>query len=120
MPLHRIRQRIDHFFSSLAKRGRLGLRAPRGSSSSGDLRQPAPPEIVVLPCSVPHRPPHLTSAPAIEERLSFTLDLCCSMVDLVRLNLVPSPRAGGAPQHLVCAEADLHRHQAKPIDGPAT
>src|SRR5829696_7309793 len=102
MLLHRICQRIDHDFSSPTKPGRLRLRTPGGPSSCGDLGQPSPPEIVVLPGPVPHRPPHLTPAPAVEERLSFTLDLCRPVMDLIPLNLVPAPGAGGVPALCQC------------------
>src|SRR5215213_900032 len=113
MLLDRIPQGIDHGFPKSTIGRRIGM--PFRSSTSSDVGEPGPPEAVVLKRPMPHRPPDLSLPAAIEKRFCLSINLCNSMVDLVRLNLMSAPGAHRPAKHLVNRKADLDRQQAEPF-----
>src|SRR4029453_6494565 len=120
MLLHGVRQCIDHGLPPLTIAWCVGIWMPHGPTSSGDLSQPGLPEPVILPGPVPHRSPHLSLPAAVEEKLSFTLDLRNAMVDLVRLNPMSTPTAGRPPKDLLRSKADLGGQQPQSLHDPMT
>src|SRR6186997_629402 len=112
MLLNGISQSIDHGLASRTVRRRSGLGTPFRFRGNGYLRKPRASEAVVLKRAVPHRAPHLSTPTAVEERLGVTDNVRNPVVDLVRLNLMPAPRARRSLKHLVSLKADLDRQQA--------
>src|SRR6478672_6070509 len=105
MLLDSIRQSIDHGLSPGGVSGCSGIATPSRANSRCDLSQPSPAEVVIFKGAVPHRSPHLTLPTAIQERFGLARNLCHSMMDLVCLNVMPTPHAQRPSAYLVGAEA---------------